>query len=128
MTLLMNPSHKLKDAVVLIVEDEALVAMNLESMLEDLGCRIAGPAMRLERAHALIEAGPLPQAAILDVNIAGSSVFPVAKRLQELGVPFIFATGYGHAGIPPEFPGHPVLQKPYSMDDIERSLIEVLGI
>lgn len=125
--MLTTRESQLQGISVLIVEDEALVAMNLESMLEDLGCVVAGSATRLERALALLEHPPFPGMAILDVNLSGEKVFSVAERLTELSIPFLFATGYGAAAIPDAFTGWPVLQKPYSIADIERGLKEALG-
>lgn len=103
---------------VLVVEDEALVALNLEDMLEDLGHKVAGSAMRIEQAMELIDHGCPADVAILDVNLAGKPVFPVAEKLAGLGMPLVFATGYGRSGLPAEWQSKPVLQKPYTMDQV----------
>jgi CheY-like chemotaxis protein len=103
---------------VLVVEDEALVALNLEDMLEDLGHRVAGSAMRIEQALELIDLGCAADVAILDVNLGGKPVFPVAEKLAGLGMPLVFATGYGRAGLPAEWQSNQVLQKPYTMDQV----------
>lgn len=115
------------DLRVLVVEDEALVAINLEAILEDLGCQVVGPAMRFERAEALIEADKSAQAAILDVNLGGQPVYPLAERLVARGVPIVFATGYGKAGIPVEWHGCPIIQKPYTMADVRSGLLTALN-
>ena len=107
---------------VLVVEDEALVALNLEDMLSDLGHSVAGAAMRIEQALAMIEAGCAADVAILDVNLAGKPVFPVAERLADLGIPLVFATGYGRSGLPPEWQSRQVLQKPYTMEQVDGCL------
>ncbi|HWU78562.1 MAG TPA: response regulator [Caulobacter sp.] len=81
---------------VMIVEDEALVAMMVEDMLGDLGCEVAGSFGAVDDALAWLRSGePSPDGAVLDVNIGGEMVFPVAEALREQGVPFVFATGYG---------------------------------
>lgn len=116
----------LDDLRVFVVEDEALVAMNLEMILEDLGCRVVGPAMRFDRALAMLDDGLKPDAAILDVNIGGREVFPVADRLHELGVPLVFATGYDSSGFPGKWRENPALRKPYTMEDVERALKRML--
>jgi CheY-like chemotaxis protein len=109
-----------------VVEDETLVLFGLEDALADLGCEVVAQAMRLDQAIAMAEAlGPV-DVAILDVNIGGTTVFPVAEILKERGVPLVFATGYGRAGLPPEWQSHAVIVKPYSLDDIERALTPLL--
>jgi CheY-like chemotaxis protein len=81
---------------VMIVEDEALVAMMVEDMLGDLGCEVAGSFGAVDDALAFLGGGgPRPDGAVLDINIGGEMVFPVAEALRERGVPFVFATGYG---------------------------------
>lgn len=105
-----------------IVEDETLVLFNLEDILTDLGCIVVGQAMRLSEAERLAESVDRPDCAILDVNIGGKPVFPVAEVLARRGVPIIFATGYGAAGLPEEWRHFPVIVKPYSREDVERAL------
>lgn len=110
-----------------LVEDETLVLFSLEDVLTDLGCEVVGQATRLEQAMTMAQSlGPL-DVAILDVNIGGTTVFPVAQLLMERGVPLIFATGYGRDGLPPEWQGHAVIVKPYSVQDIERALTPLLA-
>lgn len=110
-----------------LVEDEALVLFSLEDVLADLGCEVVGQATRLEQAMAMAQSlGPL-DVAILDVNIGGTTVFPVAQLLMERGVPLVFATGYGRDGLPPEWQSHAVIVKPYSVQDIERALTPLLA-
>ena len=110
-----------------LVEDEALVLFSLEDVLADLGCEVVGQATRLDQAMAMAQTlGPL-DVAILDVNIGGTTVFPVAQVLSERGVPLVFATGYGRDGLPPEWQGYAVIVKPYSVQDIERALTPLLA-
>ncbi len=115
------------DMTVFVVEDEALVAMNLEDMLMDLGCSIAATAMRIEQAEQLVAGGLECDAAILDVNLGGDMIFPLAERLREMGVPMVFATGYGQDGLPEEWRDRPVLQKPYTEEQVAESLRWAVG-
>ena len=113
---------------VLVVEDEAMVSMMLEDMLDELGCDIVGPAPSLALGLELARTAEI-DAAVLDVNLAGEKAFPIADALAERGIPFIYATGYGRAGLRDEDSGRPVVQKPYSAQELARTLREagVLG-
>ncbi|HTI66616.1 MAG TPA: response regulator [Caulobacteraceae bacterium] len=108
---------------VLVVEDEALVSMLLEDMLSDHGCEIVATASRIGQALELIADDALVlDAAILDVNLGGEPIFPVAEALTARGCPFVFATGYGAGGLPEAWRSRPTLQKPFSHDDVGRAL------
>lgn len=106
---------------VLVVEDEMLVSMLVEDMLTEMGCVVVGPAASLAEAQALVESDGI-DAAVLDVNVAGRPVFPVADRLKEKGVPFVFASGYGEAGLSEDHRDAPVLQKPFRDTDLEKAV------
>lgn len=108
-------------ARILIVEDEMLIAMLLEDIVTDLGHRPVGPEMRLESALAAAERGNFDYA-ILDINLAGKQSFPIADRLMERGIPFIFASGYGQAGLAEPYLQAPIIQKPYDADQIAKLL------
>jgi DNA-binding NtrC family response regulator len=111
---------------VMIVEDELLIAMELESLLEEQGCAVVGPAPTVDRALALLDR-ELPDAAILDVNLDGQTAIPVAAALNARGVPFLLATGYGNAqACEPELKGAPRLDKPVSHDRLVRVLARIL--
>lgn len=112
---------------VFVVEDESLVAMQLEDILADFGCEIVGMAMRLKRAQEMLETIASIDVAILDVNLGGETVYPVAERLRERGVQIVFATGYGRSGVLPEWQAHPVLQKPYTEGQVASTLGEALS-
>jgi CheY-like chemotaxis protein len=109
---------------VLVVEDEMMVSMLIEDMLTDLGCTIVGPASRLDEALALAREVEL-DCAVLDVNLGGQPIFPLADLLREKGAPFAFATGYGDAGLRDVDKGAPVLQKPFREADLARVLGEL---
>lgn len=111
---------------IFVVEDEALVAMNLEMILEDLGCRVIGPAMRFDRAEEMVANGIAADAAILDVNIGGREVFPLAEGLAAMRVPIVFTTGYDQSGIPDAWHNRPILQKPYTTEDVASGLLRAL--
>lgn len=111
---------------VLAVEDEGLVAMWLEDLLTDLGCVVIGPANSIETALMLLESNAI-ELAVLDINIAGEKVFPVAERLAARNVPFVFATGYGASGVAEPFAQRPVVQKPYTLEVLKRALELVLA-
>lgn len=104
---------------VLLVEDETLVAMLVEDMLADEGCLVAATATRLGEALKVAKDPELAfDFAILDVNLAGDPIFPVAAALAERGKPFAFATGYGAGGLPDEWKDRPTLQKPFTASEI----------
>jgi CheY-like chemotaxis protein len=113
---------------VLVVEDESLVAMLLETMLEDMGCTPVGPIGTVEEALEVIAADPALDAALLDVNVAGRAVFPVAQALADKGVPFLFSTGYGEGGLPDDWRGRPTIQKPFTEATVREALQKTLGI
>lgn len=119
-------SQPLSGRRVLLVEDEALVAMLLETILEDMGCVPVGPAATVEDGLAM--AGEAIDAALLDVNVAGRQVFPIAEALKARGVPFVFSTGYGEGGLPDEWRGHPTVQKPFTEAAIRDALMTAMGV
>ena len=104
---------------VLVVEDEALVAMMMEDGLLDAGAEIVGPACSVSEALGIIERtvfdGGL-SVAVLDINLEGAAVFPVADCLAAHGVPFVFCTGYGEGCDRGTHVAAPVLAKPFGPD------------
>lgn len=113
---------------VLVVEDESLVAMLLETILEDMECIPVGPASNIDDGEALARATADLDAALLDVNVAGRQVFPVAEVLKARGVPFVFSTGYGEGGLPEEWRGQPTIQKPFTEAAIRDALMKAMGV
>jgi DNA-binding response OmpR family regulator len=106
---------------ILVVEDEPLIAMMLEDFLESLGHSVSATCESVSDALAEAEKGGF-DLAILDVNLKGESVWPVATKLREKNVPFVIATG-GHVDPPPaEFANVPVIEKPYTVDRVMPAL------
>jgi len=101
---------------VLVVEDEYFTADAMKRSLESAGAHVVGPAGDVGQAISLIDEGGAIQLAVLDINLGGEKVFPVATRLREKATPFIFTTGYGLSHITPDFAGSPICEKPCSMD------------
>jgi len=111
---------------ILIVEDEPLIAMMLEDFLESMGHSIRGTCDTVEQAMEEADKGGF-DLAILDVNLKGESVWPVAIKLRDKGVPFVLASG-GHVDPPPaEFRGVPMLEKPFTIDRVAPVLSEALA-
>lgn len=106
---------------VLVVEDETVISMLIEDMLAELGCREVRCAGSVAAGMAALDAKN-PDFVILDVNLGGTPAFPIAERLAGAGVPFLFTTGYGAAGLPPEWAARPVLQKPFSVEALAEAL------
>jgi len=106
---------------ILVVEDEVLIGMLLEDVLQDLGYEIVATASRVDEA-ARIARDVEADAAILDVNLNGQEVYPVAEILAGRGIPFVFATGYGERGLPPAFQQRPTLPKPFQQDSLSAKL------
>lgn len=116
----------LEGARVLVVEDEALVGLLLEDMLTEMGCQVIGMAWRVPQALDMAETVDA-DVALLDVNVAGVRIDPVAEVLQRRNIPFVFATGYGIAGLPDHLKDHPVLTKPVRQDELSCALGTVLA-
>lgn len=115
----------LQDKAILVVEDEPMIAMMLDDLLTDLGCRVIGPAMNLVQAQSLLERGTC-DAAIVDLNLNGTMAHPLVETLRARGVPVIVATGYGSdvSDLPD---GCRMLAKPYAIQHVEEALRACLG-
>jgi CheY-like chemotaxis protein len=105
----------------LVVEDEALIAMMAEDLIETLGHRVVTTAASLAEGHAACANGGF-DAAMLDVNLNGDTSMSLATELTSRGCPFVFTTGYGASGIDAEHADKPVLTKPYAMAELEAVL------
>lgn len=113
---------------ILVVEDESLVAMLLETILEDMGCSTIGPVSNIEDGLSAVRDEIVMDAALLDVNVAGQQVFPVARALADRGVPFVFSTGYGAGGLPDEWRERPTIQKPFTESMVCEALMAAMGV
>lgn len=102
---------------ILVIEDEALVAMLVEDALIDAGFSVIGPARSVAEAMSLL-AREEPAAVVLDLNLGGETSLSVADALVARGIPFVVATGYGAAGLPESHRHVPVLPKPYDPADL----------
>lgn len=120
-------SASLEGRRILVVEDESLVAMLLETILEDMGCTPVGPISNVDEALSTVAEEAHIDAALLDVNVAGQQVFPVAAALKARGVPFVFSTGYGEGGLPDEWRGQTTIQKPFTEATVQDALIKILA-
>ena len=121
-------SQALTGRRVLVVEDESLVAMLLETIVEDMGCSPVGPVATVDEGLAMVAAETSLDAALLDVNVAGREVFPIAEALKARGVPFIFSTGYGEGGLPDAWRGQATVQKPFTESAIRDALLKAMGM
>jgi CheY-like chemotaxis protein len=124
-TLLMtNPTTP--PARILVVEDEYLIRMLLEDMLADLGHTVAAAVGTIAEAKELATDGDF-NCAVLDVNLDGQEIFPVADILVKRAMPFVFVTGYGEGSLPEAYRGHPTLQKPFQAERLEKTLASLLA-
>ncbi len=106
---------------ILVVEDELMIRMLLEDMLGELGYTVTAEAGRLDEALQAAKTADF-DVAILDVNLDGEPVSPVADALVARGTPFVFATGYGERGLPEPYRDRPMLKKPFQMDGLKQML------
>lgn len=120
-------SQALKGLIVLVAEDEYMIATDLANELVGFGVIVLGPVASLDGAMDLIADADHIDAAILDVSLQGEKVFPAAEMLEDNGVPFLFATGYDQSLMPPRF--HNVLrcEKPVGSLDLSLALATVIG-
>ena len=106
---------------VLVVEDESLVALDIENMLEEMGCKVVASVPRLVRALDLASRLDF-DLAVLDINLAGEVVYPLAFRLAARGIPFVFSTGYSTSTLPLELSDRPILKKPVMLANLKRAV------
>lgn len=115
-------THVLNGQTILLVEDEALIAMEIEMSLEAAGAKVYGPVPDLAGAVAAAQAERF-DAAVLDIDLGGEEVFPVARILLRRRVPFLFHTGHGlRRDLEQEFPEAPVCKKPMPGDQLARHI------
>ena len=103
----------LQGSRILVVEDEYFLADDLSRTLAEAGAEVIGPAASIDDATALIADAARIDAAVLDVNLRGDMVYPIADALRARGVPFAFATGYDQWALPERFSDAPRVEKPF---------------
>jgi CheY-like chemotaxis protein len=111
---------------VLLVEDEIMVALLVETMLTELGHRVVGPIARLDQGLDAAQ-GEMLDVAVLDVNINGGEAYPIADVLSARGIPFVFVTGYGQGGLRPGYGHCRTVAKPYLSKDLQAAIEAVRG-
>jgi CheY-like chemotaxis protein len=115
---------------VFIVEDEALVLLTLEDMLADLGCQVIVSVQQVEEALRLA-LDVVVDVALLDVNVGGTRIDPVAHILATRGIPIVFVTGYEAASLPPSPPGASDgavrVAKPFLAAELAQGILQALG-
>jgi DNA-binding response OmpR family regulator len=111
---------------VLIVEDEAMIAALLESILTEVGCSIVGPVPTVNRAMETIERDKI-DAAVLDVRVNGDEVYPIADRLRESRIPIMFVSGYSQQDLRAGYRHHAYISKPFDAEELVIVLEKVLA-
>lgn len=118
-------SGALSGTRILIVEDEAMIALLLQNMVTDLGCIVAAWAKSTVEALAFISTGEAFDAALLDLLLNGETALPIAAALDQRGIPFVVTTGFDGPVVLSRFAGHVILQKPIEQTDLERALVSL---
>ena len=110
---------------VLLVEDEVVIRMMVADMLEELGYAVAAEAGKVDEALTILQSTKF-DLAILDVNLAGHSIYPVVQAIQALNRPFILATGYG--ALPDELQGNPTISKPFQIEQLSEMIQRIAAV
>lgn len=106
---------------VLVVEDEMVIVLMIEDILQELGCIVVGSVGKLDAAIRLATDEVL-DVAVLDVNIRGGHIYPVAEQLRARGIPFVLASGYGDWALDETLRDYPRLNKPFTMKELEKQV------
>lgn len=122
----MKVSSHLNGLRLLVVEDEALIAMMIEDVICDAGAIVVGPVATVRSAMSMLGSEPI-DGAILDVNLGGQQVDPVADLLCAREIPFLFLSGYGESGICQRFPGATMVSKPFNDVQFVETVRRLLG-
>ncbi len=110
---------------VLVVEDEAAIALLFEDMLLDFGCEVVGCVARLAKALDVVATTPI-DFAIIDLNLAGEQAHPLAEELQRRGISFLISTGYGAGALGAQFETAAILPKPFIQSDLKAGILTAL--
>lgn len=120
------PERELRACRILVVEDEYILADELQTELEDAEAIVLGPTGTLKDALALVTSEPHIDGAILDVNLRGEMAYPLADQLIERGVPLVFTTGYDEDVIPSRFADVVRCEKPVNMRRVAQAIGRVI--
>jgi CheY-like chemotaxis protein len=119
-----KPRGPLQGRRILVVEDDYVTAYDLKAELESTGAEVIGPAADIEGAMDLLASGPVPDGAVLDVNLGGEPVFPLADALRERSIRMVFTTGYDEDVLPAPYAGLPCFEKPVDMRRVAQALVD----
>lgn len=124
----MEGQHALTGQRIFIVEDEALVAMMMEAMIEELGAVVVGTEARIPEALNFVAQrhGDI-DVAVLDLNLGGSRSYDIAQAISGHGIPIVFSTGYDDGTIEDAWRNHPLLSKPFQLAELQGALARALG-
>jgi CheY-like chemotaxis protein len=120
--MLQSTPSPLSGRRILVVEDDFVVADDFCQSLEQDGAEVVGPVPNVTLALALLSGSPPLDAAILDINLGGQMVYPVADALRRLGIPFVFVTGYDEEEVPEVYADVPYCEKPLDVRPCVRAL------
>ena len=122
-----DESGFLRGKRVLIVEDEYLIAQDLAEALRAAGAEVAGPVGSATDAERILDGGTPPDLALLNVRLRGGTVFALADKLDQAGVPFVFVSGYDSSSLPERFKDRPRVEKPVQSDVLMERIRAVLA-
>lgn len=120
-----TPLPPLAGRAILVVEDEYFQAEDMAQALARAGARLVGPYPAISAAIKALQSDPVLDAAVLDVNLRGQDVFPLAEMLASRSIPFIFATGYDRDILPEEYRHARVLEKPFEVEQLIAGLADI---
>lgn len=122
----MGPSVSLENCRILVAEDEALIAIGIESMLQGFGCEVVGPVAGVQEILQMVDAEPV-DGALLDVNLRGHQVFEILPELLRRKIPVMLTSGYDDATLfPPAFRDLPRISKPFDEATLRRMCVALV--
>jgi len=116
---------KPRQALIFLVEDEAFIRMMIAEMVEGLGHRVVAEASRIDEAQIFAQTAKF-DLALLDVNVGGHSIAPIAESIDKRGLPFLFVSGYGSESLPEPFSGRSMLQKPFAVSKLHDAISAII--
>ena len=121
-----DKANAVQPLAIFLVEDEVLIRIMIVEMLDELGHRVVAEAGSVAETTP-IAASEKFDLAILDLNLRGESVLPVARLIEARGVPFLFASGYAATGLPQPFHDRPILRKPFAVKKLDQVIRELIA-